>query len=119
MPENAKLLSARAKERRINQLYETDVLVWAEQQASLLRRLAAGERLNEAVDWPNVIEELQDVGLSELRTCQSRLMQAMTHLLKLHAWPSSQSTRDWHDEPEFSWTMRNGGSRRPCASEST
>ena len=98
MPENAKLLSARAKERQINQLYETDALAWAEQQASLLRRLAAGERLNEAVDWPNVIEELQDVGLSELRTCQSLLMQAMTQLLKLHAWPSSQSTQHWHDE---------------------
>ncbi|MBV8574866.1 MAG: DUF29 family protein [Acetobacteraceae bacterium] len=49
-------------------LYERDALAWAEQQAKLLRRLAAGERLNPSVDWPNVIEEVQDVGLSELRT---------------------------------------------------
>ncbi len=82
----------------MNQLYETDALAWAEQQAGLLRRLAAGERLNEAVDWPNVIEELQDVGLSELRTCQSLLTQAMTHLLKLHAWPTSQSIQHWRGE---------------------
>jgi len=47
-------------------LYEHDVLVWAEQQAGLLRRLAESERVNDAVDWPNVIEELQGVGLSEL-----------------------------------------------------
>ncbi len=82
----------------MNQLYETDAFAWAEQQASLLRRLAAGERLDEAVDWFNVIEELQDVGLSELRTCQSLLMQAMTYLLKLHAWPGSQSIQHWRDE---------------------
>lgn len=79
-------------------LYRRDALAWAEQQAALLRRLAAGERLNEAVDWPNVIEEVQDVGLSELRACQSLLQQAMTHLLKLHAWPDSRSVRHCRSE---------------------
>ena len=79
-------------------LYEHDALAWAEQQATLLRRLAAGERVNDAVDWPNVIEELQDVGLSELRSCQSLLLQAMIHLLKLHAWPGSQSAGQWRAE---------------------
>jgi len=79
-------------------LYRRDALAWAEQQAALLRRLAAGERLNEAVDWPNVIDEVQDVGLSELRACQSLLQQATTHLLKLHAWPSSRSAGHWRSE---------------------
>ncbi len=79
-------------------LYRRDALAWAERQAALLRRLAAGERLNEAVDWPNVIDEVQDVGLSELRACQSLLQQAMTHLLKLHAWPSSRSAGHWRNE---------------------
>ena len=79
-------------------LYEHDALAWAERQAALLRRLAAGERVNDAVDWPNVIEELQDVGLSELRSCQSLLLQAMTHLLKLHAWPGSRSAAHWRGE---------------------
>ncbi len=79
-------------------LYERDALAWAEKQAELLRRLAAGERLNEAVDWPNVIDEVQDVGLSELRACQSLLRQAMVHLLKLHAWPDSQAAAHWYDE---------------------
>ena len=79
-------------------LYERDALAWAEQQAALLRRLAAGEGVNEAVDWPNVIEELQDVGLSELRSCRSLLLQAMIHLLKLHAWPASQSAAHWRSE---------------------
>ena len=76
-------------------LYERDALAWSDQQANLLRRLAAGERLNEAVDWPNVIEEIQDVGLSELRSCRSLLQQGMVHLLKLHAWPSSRTKEHW------------------------
>ncbi len=79
-------------------LYEHDALAWADHQAALLRRLAAGEGVNEAVDWPHVIEEVQDVGLSELRACQSLLEQALTHLLKLHAMPDSQSAKHWRDE---------------------
>ncbi len=79
-------------------LYERDALAWAEQQAALLRRLAAGEGVNDAVDWPNVIEEVQDVGLSELRSCRSLLLQAMTHLLKLYAWPSSDAAAHWQNE---------------------
>ena len=79
-------------------LYERDALAWADRQAALLRRVAAGEGLNEAVDWPHVIEEVQDVGLSELRACQSLLEQVLTHLLKLHAMPDSLSAKHWRDE---------------------
>ncbi len=62
-------------------LYERDALAWAEQQAALLRRLAAGEGVNAAVDWPNVIEEVQDV-----------------HLLKLRALPESHAAAHWRDQ---------------------
>ena len=79
-------------------LYERDALAWAERQAELLRRLAAGERLNEPVDWPNVIEEVQDVGLSELRACKSLLRQTLVHLLKLYAWPGSTAAAHWRSE---------------------
>ena len=82
----------------MSELYERDALAWAEQQAALLDRMAAGERLNEAVDWLNIIEEVRDVGLSELRTCQSLLLQAMVHLLKLHAVPDAQAAAHWHEE---------------------
>ncbi len=79
-------------------LYEQDALAWAERQAGLLRRLAAGERVGEAVDWAHVVEEVAEVGLSELRACQSLLVQAMTHLLKLHAWPDSEAVAHWRGE---------------------
>jgi hypothetical protein len=78
-------------------LYERDILVWAEEQADLLRRLWRGERLNAAIDWPNLIEEVGDVGLSELRACQSLLSQAMVHLLKLRFNPGDASLH-WRGE---------------------
>ncbi len=79
-------------------LYEQDSLAWSDRQAALLRRLAAGEGVNEAIDWPHVIEEVQDVGLSELRAVESLLEQAIKHLLKAHAWPASRSNDHWIDE---------------------
>ena len=45
-----------------DELYERCCLAWAEQQSELLRRVAAGERVNAAVDWAHVIEEIHDVG---------------------------------------------------------
>ncbi len=46
--------------------YDADVLQWSEHQAALLRRAAAGERVND-LDWPNIIEEIESVGRSETR----------------------------------------------------
>ncbi len=44
-------------------LYDTDILLWSERQADLLRHHAAGERVNDAsIDWPNIAEEIEDVG---------------------------------------------------------
>jgi hypothetical protein len=69
-------------------LYDSDALAWGELQAALLQRLAAGEAVDEPVDWPHVIEE---VGLSELRTCRSLLVQAMANLLTLAIWSTSDA----------------------------
>ncbi len=79
-------------------LYDRDILAWSEHQAALLRRMAAGERLNERVDWANVIEEVESVGRSDLIACESLLVQALVHLLKLHAWPTSQAAAHWRPE---------------------
>jgi len=54
--------------------------------------------VNETVDWVHVIEEVQDVGLSELRAWQSLLEQALTRLLKLYAVPDSEAAKQWRDE---------------------
>jgi hypothetical protein len=79
-------------------LYEQDLPLWSEQQADLLERLAAGERVNEQIDWPNVIEELRDLGASEVRSCRSWLLLTFVHLLKLKAWPDARSVAPWTTE---------------------
>jgi hypothetical protein len=42
----------------MSDLYDDDILWWSEQQAELLRRLAAGERVNDQ----DFIEEVEAVG---------------------------------------------------------
>lgn len=87
-------------------LYNRDVLAWSEHQADLLRRLGRGERVN-GVDWEQVAEEIEDVGLSELHSVESFLLQILIHLLKIHGWPDSPSVRHWGSEiPVFQAGMR-------------
>jgi hypothetical protein len=79
----------------MSDLYGDDILIWSERQAELLRRIAAGEPVNEAPDWPNIAEEIEDVGRSELRSCRSLLRQALRHMLKAEAWPFSRDAPNW------------------------
>lgn len=78
--------------------YDTDILGWSEQQANLLRRLAAGEQVNETIDWENVVEEVESVGRSELHRTESLLIQALRHRLKILAWPQSSEVPHWQEE---------------------
>jgi hypothetical protein len=80
-------------------LYETDILLWSERQAELLRRHAAGERVNDAaIDWSNIVEEIEDVGRSERNSVESHLVQALLHDLKAEAWPLSLAVPHWRAE---------------------
>jgi hypothetical protein len=88
----------RAYDRRMpDDLYDRDVLAWSVRQADLLRRVARGERVND-VDWEHVVEEIEDVGLSELNSVRSLLYQVMLHLLRLHGWPDCSSAEHWRGE---------------------
>jgi Domain of unknown function DUF29 len=82
----------------MSDLYDTDVLIWSERQAELLRRVAAGEPVNEAPDWPNIIEEIEDVGRSERNSVESHLVQALLHDLKAEAWSLSLAVPHWRAE---------------------
>ena len=79
-------------------LYDTDILTWSERQTELLRRTAAGERVNDQVDWANVIEELESVGRSDLNAVSSWLIRALRHDLKAEAWPLSRDVPHWRAE---------------------
>jgi hypothetical protein len=78
--------------------YEADILLWSEHQAELLRRLAAGERVNGQVDWENLIEEVESVGNEQLHAVNSLLRQALLHMLKAEAWPLSSEVPHWQAE---------------------
>lgn len=79
----------------MSDLYEDDILLWSERQAALLRRLAAGERVNDQVDWENVVEEIESVGNEQLLALQSLLRQALIHMLKAEAWPQARDAPAW------------------------
>ena len=84
----------------MSDLYEADVVVWSEDQAALLRRLAAGERVNDLVDWANVIEEIESVGNEQLHAVSSLLTQALVHRLKALAWPDAREVDNWRADAE-------------------
>ncbi|MBV8091681.1 MAG: DUF29 domain-containing protein [Acetobacteraceae bacterium] len=75
--------------------YERDILLWSEHHAGLLRPMAAGELVNDQVDWENVIEEVESVGRSQLDAVESLLFQALVHMLKADAWPLSITAPSW------------------------
>jgi hypothetical protein len=75
--------------------YDADILAWSEHQGALLKRLADGERVNDQVDWPNLIEEIESVGRSQLSAVRSLLLQALIHMLKAEAWPLSRDAPTW------------------------
>jgi hypothetical protein len=79
----------------MSELYDEDILLWSERQGDLLRRIAAGEPVNERPDWMNIIEEVESVGRSDLRAARSLLLQALLHQLKAAAWPDSPSVTAW------------------------
>jgi hypothetical protein len=81
----------------VGRLYEDDILLWSEQQTEALRRQAARGPLpnDPAIDWPNVIEEVESVGREQLHAVESLLVQALRHMLKAHCWPLHRDAAIW------------------------
>ncbi|MGD0105923.1 MAG: DUF29 family protein [Rhodopila sp.] len=75
--------------------YDTDILEWSERQSALLRRLAAGENINDQIDWPNIIDEVETVGRSERAALRSHIAVVLELLMKLEASPSADPREGW------------------------
>ena len=83
----------------MSDLYQDDIVAWSERQAKLLRRRAAGDLANDAaIDWENVIEEVESVGNEERKAVASALMRGMQHKLYVMCWPQAHSVRHWQAE---------------------
>jgi hypothetical protein len=78
-----------------SKLYDTDVLLWSERQGELLRRVAAGENVNDQIDWPNIIDEVETVGRSERSALRSHVATVLEHLIKLQASPATDPRNGW------------------------
>jgi hypothetical protein len=106
----------------VSSTYETDVARWSTEQAALLRRLAAGEQVNAAIDWPNVIDEVETVGRSERAALRSHLVVIIEHLMKLAASPASEPRKGWMDSinrarDEVQIVLQDSPSLRPAAND--
>jgi len=47
-------------------LHDEDILLWSERQGAPLRRIAAGEPVNERPDWANIIDEVESCHAGEV-----------------------------------------------------
>ena len=75
--------------------YDGDILAWSRHQGALLRRIAAGEAVNETLDWNNIAEEIETVGRNELRAVRSLLIKSLVHWLKAEGWPLLRDAPSW------------------------
>src|ERR1700742_1792675 len=76
--------------------YDVDFFAWTQRQGGLLRRLATGERVNEAgLDWPNIAEEIETLGRSERAAVASCIRNIIQHLMKLEASPAIDPRPGW------------------------
>ena len=69
--------------------YDSDVLVWSQEQARLLRAGRFAE-----LDIEHLADEIEDLGRSEKRELSSRMAVLMAHLLKWAAQPERRG-RNW------------------------
>src|SRR3954447_20158962 len=76
--------------------YDTDILLWSEHQARLLRRRAAGALVNDAeLDWLNIAEEIESVGKTAARELAGRISTILVHLMKLAVSPAIEPRIGW------------------------
>lgn len=80
------MATARQLEHAPN-LYEQDFLSWIEAQAQALK-----DRQVAALDWDNLVEEIESMGRSQRNELKSRLRVLLMHLIKWHWQPEKRST---------------------------
>ena len=64
-------------------LHERDFNLWLEQTA-----LAIQNRNIDAMDWDNLLDEIEDMGASQKRALDSYMQRLIEHILKLKYWHS-------------------------------
>ena len=78
---------------RSQRLYREDAWTWAKEQAGALRRRDVA-----AIDWENVIEEIEDVGKRHSDRWISNCREAIAHLLRIEHYGSVENLNHWRRE---------------------
>lgn len=76
---------------------DDDFYLWTRQQAAALRAHARSARDN-LIDWPGVIEEVEDMGKSERIASMSLLVQILCHAYKIEHSRNREPVRKWRAE---------------------
>ncbi|MEM9274042.1 MAG: DUF29 domain-containing protein [Cyanobacteria bacterium P01_F01_bin.143] len=78
-----------------DKLYDRDFNLWVEEMTIALRN-----RDIQTMDWPNLLEEIEDMGKSEKRSLESYLERLVEHILKLKYWDAEKERNDKHWQVE-------------------
>ena len=80
-------------------LHDRDFYTWTREQAAALRRLAEMRaNLDAALDLPNLIEEVEDLGSEQVHRVESNLRRMLQHLIYVVTQPEARSIRHWRGE---------------------
>jgi hypothetical protein len=78
----------------VKTLYERDFVAWSKEQADALR--AAGRTgSNQLLDWENLAEEIEGLGISQRTALRSQIRRIIRHLIKLTYSPAIDPRRQW------------------------
>lgn len=80
----------------VKTLRDKDFVAWSKEQAEALRA-STRSGSNQSLDWENLAEEVEGLGISERRELHSRIQRIVRHLLKLQFSPASEPRRRWFD----------------------
>ena len=76
------------------ELYEADFVRWTEEQSAALRE-AARAGTNLPLDWENLAEEVDSLGISQRHELRSRIATILEHLMKLEHSPRADQRSGW------------------------
>jgi hypothetical protein len=77
-------------------LYDEDFVAWSQQQVDALR-CAARSSSNQLLDWENLAEEIEGLGISQKSALGSQIKRIIHHLLKLEHSSARNPQRGWEN----------------------
>ena len=80
----------------VKTLYDEDFLAWSQQQAGALRA-AARSGSNQQLDWENLAEEIESLGISQRTALSSQIRRIIRHFLKLEFSSATDPRRGWFE----------------------